>query len=127
LRLFVNPRSALPIYQQIVDQLKSAVAGGLLLPGQQLPSVRDMAGELAINPNTVARAYSILEQEGFILRKQGSGTFVAEEAVDVKNFDILRELLERIMIEAYHLQLAPGTLRQLFEEALDKWNLQGGD
>jgi GntR family transcriptional regulator len=126
LRLFVNPRAALPIYQQLVDQIKSAVASGMFPPSKQLPSVRELAGELAINPNTVARAYSILENEGIILRRQGSGTFVADKPAEVRDLTALERKLEGLLVEAYHLQVKPEKLRAMFEDALNKWELREG-
>jgi len=121
LRLFINPRAALPIYQQLVDQIKSAAASGLFPPGSKLPSVRELAGQLAINANTVARAYSILEDQGVILRKQGVGTFVAERSVH-KDISPLKQALNQLLVEAYHLQVTPEELEKLFQEALKRWN-----
>lgn len=125
LRFFVNPRSALPIYQQLVDQIKSAAASGMFPPGGQLPSVRELAGELAINPNTVARAYSILENQGIIVRKQGLGTFVADMPGTEIDTSSLRDKLEQVLIEAYHLRIGPDHLRELFEQALENWSEKG--
>ncbi len=74
--LHVNPSSGMPIYLQIKDQLRRAIRGRVLGPGQQLPTVRRMAAHLVVNPNTVARAYRELEQEGYIDPRRGVGTFV---------------------------------------------------
>lgn len=126
LRLFVNPRAALPIYQQLVDQIKAAVASGMYSPGKQLPSVRELAGELAINPNTVARAYSILEDQGIIIRRQGAGTFVAETPAMAWDLSQLERRLEELLVEAYHSKINGEQLREMFEEALKKWNLGRG-
>jgi len=89
-------------------------------PGTQLPSVRELAGELAINPNTVARAYSILEEQGIIVRRQGLGTFVANRG-DSQDYSALELKLEQLFIEAYHLRVGPEKLRKIFEDALEKW------
>src|SRR5690554_2050775 len=78
-RLFINPHSGTPVYRQLVDQLKRGVRGGILKPGEQLPTVRELALELTINPNTAARAYRELEAEGIITSIQGKGSFIAEE------------------------------------------------
>jgi len=72
----LNPRSGVPIYRQIQDQVRYGIAGGLLSPGEQLPTVRALAVELSVNPNTVIKAYSELEREGVLVTEQGSGTFV---------------------------------------------------
>ncbi|MFY9446312.1 MAG: GntR family transcriptional regulator [Dethiobacteria bacterium] len=121
LRFFINSRSAVPIYHQLVEQIKNAVASGMLAPGQQLPSVRELAGELAINPNTVIRAYSILESEGIIYRRQGSGTFVAKNSVPSGDYSRLEEKIQDLLVEAYHLKVGEEELRKLFEGALNKW------
>ena len=74
--LHLNPSSGIPIYLQIKEQLRRAIQGRVLGPGEQLPTVRQMAAHLVVNPNTVARAYRELEQEGYIDPRRGVGTFV---------------------------------------------------
>src|SRR5207245_4185478 len=74
-----NPKSGVPIYRQIEDQVRYVIASGLLTPGEQLPTVRSLAVELSVNPNTVIKAYSELEREGILTTEQGSGTFVAAQ------------------------------------------------
>ncbi len=76
----VDPQSSVPLYEQVQDHLRLAVATGALRPGDQLPTVRDLAARLLINPNTVARAYRDLQAAGLLTSRQGSGTFVAEGA-----------------------------------------------
>jgi GntR family transcriptional regulator len=76
----LNSKSGVPIYRQIQDQVRYGIASGLLTPGEQLPTVRSLAVELAVNPNTVIKAYSELEREGVLTTEQGSGTFVASPA-----------------------------------------------
>jgi GntR family transcriptional regulator len=75
-----DPNSGVPIYRQIKDQVRYGIAAGLLRPGEQLPTVRALAVELSVNPNTVIKAYSELEQEGIVASEQGSGTFVSQNA-----------------------------------------------
>ena len=72
-------RDARPIYSQIIDGFREQIAAGILKPGDKLPSVRDLAAELAINPNTIQRAYRQLELEGWIVSMQGKGSFVSGE------------------------------------------------
>jgi GntR family transcriptional regulator len=72
----LNPKSGVPIYRQIQDQIRYGIASGLLVPGEQLPTVRALAVELSVNPNTVIKAYTELEREGVLTTEQGSGTFV---------------------------------------------------
>ena len=77
----ITPGSDEPIYLQIVEQVGETIAKGQLAVGDKLPAVRKLASELVINPNTVARAYTILEQTGLVTTKTGSGTFVANPAL----------------------------------------------
>jgi len=76
----LDPTSGVPVYRQIVDQVQGAVASGRLKAGDQLPTIRKVAVDLAINPNTVSRSYRELEQSGTVETQQGSGCFVAEQA-----------------------------------------------
>ena len=123
LRFFVDPRSALPIYQQLVNPNgRPQQQGGLYPPGQQLPSARELAGQLAINPNTVAKAFRILEEQGVIERRRGLGTFIAQKPAVAKDLTSLRIKLQELLVEAYHLGVGPQELRQMFETALNNWN-----
>ena len=99
--LHLDYRDARPIYSQIIDRFREQIAAGILQPGEKMPSVRDLAAELAINPNTIQRAYRELEQEGWIESAPGKGSFVrsidrsGEEKL-LNTFDeTVRELLER--------------------------------
>ncbi len=79
----LNPASGVPLYRQIVDQTRLLVAAGRIVPGACLPSVRTMAAELDINPMTVSKAYSLLEQAGIVERRRGIGMVVTEVGLDV--------------------------------------------
>jgi len=127
LRFFIQTRSAVPIYHQLVEQIRNAVAGGMLKPGQLLPSVRELAGKLAINPNTVSRAYGILESEGLLIRRQGTGTFVSQITAPPRDLSRLEQAMEQIVAEAYHLRLSPTDLRRLLETAIERWNRKEGE
>ena len=85
-----NPSSVVPIYLQIMEQVKHAIETGALKPGEQLPSIRPLAEELVVNPNTVAKAYRELEHEGVIELRQGAGAFVSDKAPSKKDADKLR-------------------------------------
>jgi GntR family transcriptional regulator len=78
----LDAHSGVPVYRQLIDQVQGAVASGSLSPGDQLPTVRHVAVELAINPNTVSRAYREMEIRGILDTQQGTGTFVAEQKVE---------------------------------------------
>jgi GntR family transcriptional regulator len=123
--LFINidPSSGLPIYLQIAQQIKTAVAMGRLRPEDPLPSVRQLAVELAVNPNTVARAYLDLEIEGVIYKRQGAGTFVSGQGVEMSKGErrrVLDELLEKALVEGVNLGLSERELRDAFERVLEK-------
>jgi GntR family transcriptional regulator len=123
--LFINidPSSGLPIYIQIAQQIKTAVAMGRLQPEDPLPSVRQLAVELAVNPNTVARAYLDLEIEGVIYKRQGAGTFVSSQGVEMSKGErrrVLNELLEKALVEGVNLGLSERELRDAFERLLEK-------
>jgi GntR family transcriptional regulator len=123
--LFINidPSSGLPIYLQIAQQIRTAVAMGRLQPEDPLPSVRQLAVELAVNPNTVARAYLDLEIEGVIYKRQGAGTFVSGQGVEMSKGErrrVLNELLEKALVEGVNLGLSERELREAFERMLEK-------
>ncbi|MBE5902501.1 MAG: GntR family transcriptional regulator [Lachnospiraceae bacterium] len=91
--LSINYRDSRPIYEQIADSLREQIAKKLLMPDEKLPSVREMAAEMSINPNTIQRAVRQLEQEGYVYTVAGRGTFVAQ--MDQKESPRRKELLER--------------------------------
>ncbi len=119
----VDPSNDVPIFRQIVQQIKTAVAMGRLLPEEPLPSVRQLAVELAVNPNTVARAYLDLEIEGVIYKRQGAGTFVSGQGVEMSKQErrrVLSELFERALVEGVNLGMDERELRETFERVLEK-------
>jgi GntR family transcriptional regulator len=102
----INSASRLPMYQQLVQQVREAIARGDLKPLEQLPSVRQLSRDLVINPNTVARAYTELEHEGLLNNRPGRGVFVAEPKDELTRDARQRRLLEsldRFLTEAVHL------------------------
>jgi len=123
LKIFVDTRSGVPIYKQIVQQIEKGIMGGLLKPGDQLPTVREVALELTINPNTVARAYRELEHGGLIESIQGRGSFVAADLPRPTGEDtemIIKEKIEELLREARQLNISPAKLEKMFKKALDK-------
>src|SRR6266568_1260645 len=86
----LDPHSGVPVYRQIIDQVLGGIAAGALRPGHQLPTVRQVAVDLSINPNTVVRAYRELEIRGVLETQQGTGTFVSYQKV--KRDDVERQL-----------------------------------
>ena len=102
----INSASRRPIYQQLVQQVREAIARGDLKPEEQLPSVRQLSRDLVINPNTVARAYTELEREGLLNNRPGRGVFVAEPKDELTRDARQRrlfEVLDRFLTEAVHL------------------------
>jgi GntR family transcriptional regulator len=110
-----------PIYRQLVEQVRRLAAGGQLQPGDGMPSVREIAQALALNPMTVSKAYSLLEMEGVLARRRGLGMVVAERSAPAEKADIvdlLRPTLERAALEARQLELDPDTVLSLFATIL---------
>ena len=102
----LNTTSRLPIYQQLVQQAREAIARGDLKPREQLPSVRQLSRDLVINPNTVARAYTELEREGLLANRPGKGVFVAEPRDELTRDARLQRLnvgIDQLLTEAVHL------------------------
>jgi GntR family transcriptional regulator len=94
----LNLESGVPVYRQIIDQVHSGRASGALAPGERLPTVRQMAVDLKVNPNTVVRAYRELELTGFLTTHQGTGTFVTETKMERSAADH-EEKLDRLVAE----------------------------
>src|SRR3954468_1564369 len=99
--LHLNTASGVPLYLQLIEQVKHAIETGVLRAGDQLPSVRQIAEELLINPNTVARAYRELEHEDIVELKQGSGAYIRESVVErthlmLKARTVVRSSLDRL-------------------------------
>ena len=123
MRLKLNPASPVPIYSQIFDQVRCAVAAGALKPEDELPSVRALATEHLINPNTVARTYLELEREGFVSKRRGAGTYVSSQATrlgEKEKARIVGELLEQALTQAAQLHMPSQQVRDLFEERFAK-------
>jgi GntR family transcriptional regulator len=101
-----DPASRVPIYRQLMDQIRQGIARGRLRPGSRLPSVRGLSRELVVNPNTIARAYTELEREGVLNTRQGLGVFVAEPQAELSTAarrERLSAALDRFLTEAVHL------------------------
>jgi GntR family transcriptional regulator len=116
----LDGRSGVATYVQIVQQVKEALRLGLLDVGDQLPTVREVVAELAINPNTVAKAYRELEREGLVVARQGRGTFVAEtlRTPAAEHHDALRRELERWLRAAERAGLDDESIRALISSTL---------
>ena len=116
----VDPKSSVPLYVQVKEQLHLAVATGALEPGDQVATVRDLAARLRVNFNTIARVYRELQTEGLFVSRQGSGTFVADSAERVgqtKGRAILQQRLAEAAALGHSLNLTAAEMRQLAQEA----------
>ena len=120
--LQINFKSGLPIYLQLVDQIKAAAASGALRPGEALPSIRPLAEELRVNRNTVAKAYSELESLGVIETLPGRGCFLKENHSALRK-EVRRKLLiveiDRAIVQAHHLQVPGAEFLEMIQERMD--------
>lgn len=121
----VDPRSGVPVYLQLKEQIKRAVALGSLSPGEQLPTVKQLAVDLTLNPNTIARVYRELEHDEVIATSPGKGSFVRSNGQPEtlrKNLDsVASRSLNESVREAKAIGLDRKDLRNLFERVLDRW------
>ena len=128
----VEPGSGVAIWRQIAEQIRAQCASEVLRPGDQLPSVRELARELAVNQNTILRMYERLTGEGLLERRHGSGTYVAEgiptEQLKAKQRALLTSQVEQLARRARTLGVSPEELRGLLEGALgrDRARAEGG-
>lgn len=124
-RISVDLTTHTPAYLQIISQIKQAIASGELKPGDQLPTVRQLAADLQINFNTVARAYRMLDEKGIISTQHGRGTFILD-APTGKELERFRKqqlvvLGEHYIEEAERLGFEPSEVRTLIEGKIAKW------
>jgi GntR family transcriptional regulator len=127
----IDFQSGVPVYLQIVQQVKAAAASGLIRPGDPLPSVRTLAEDLRINRNTVARAYAELESESVIETRQGSGCFLKDSGASplrkAVRSGLLADALDAVIVQAHHLQIPDPELRALLAERLDAFRQRQKD
>lgn len=117
----IDPRSPIPLYAQIAGRLRSEIAAGDLPPGSSLPSVRQLAAQLRVNPATVVQAYRDLETEGFVDMRQGSGTFVREVATERRTRErtrLARQLVRALVAEAARAGVPLAELAAALEQEL---------
>ena len=116
----IDPKSGVPYYRQIIDQVQFAIADGRVNQGDRLPTVRQMAVDLRVNPNTVARAYQELEIRGVVNTQMGTGTFVGHEKVEISDAE-RRRMLDQICTELMSRASAYGfTLSEVIEALGDR-------
>jgi GntR family transcriptional regulator len=121
LLLRIEPSSGVPVTRQIAEQIRTQCASGALGPGDRLPSVRELARELAVNQNTVLRAYEKLTSDGLLKRRHGAGTFVSDDIPSGQlrqQRRVLREELGRLVRRARLLGIEPNELHQMLDGAI---------
>ena len=123
----IDARDGVPIYLQIVEQIKKSVALGRLKPDEPLPSVRQLALDLTINPNTVARAYLELEHQGVISKRQGQGTFVSSQAAEASRRErqkIVGALFEKAIVEAVNSGMNAAEIDETYQQRMRRYKLE---
>ena len=120
----INPSSGEPIYRQLTEQIKRMVAGGQLKTGDELPSVRDLASQYAVNPMTISKAYSLLETEGVLERQRGKPMTIASQAASDQSETIrlqqLSSQLEQLTLAAKQLQLPKQSVLLALSDIFDR-------
>ena len=119
MQLHISTHDGVPVYLQIVNQVKYLVAAGRLASGEELPAIRVLAGQLVVNPNTVARAYLELEREGLVVKRHGSGTYVSDEGSPLARRErrrILSQRADALLAEARHLDVELSDVIALLKE-----------
>ena len=125
----IESSSGMPIARQIADQVRTHCASGTLCPGDRLPSVRQLAKELAVNQNTILRVYERLTAEGLLERRHGDGTYVADSLPPGRlkaQRELLQQEAQRLARRATGLSIPPADVHKLLDEAFDRLKRQRG-
>ncbi len=123
--LQIDHHSGQPIYRQVIDQIRRQAMAGQLHEGEQLPSVRDLASQLRVNPMTVSKVYSLLEMEGLLERRRGVGLFVAalaKEKASRTKTDMLQEALTKAVVMAVQLGIPEAKVRDMLTRLYQKYD-----
>lgn len=119
IKIRINKTNSIPVYRQIIDQIKHYMVSGRIVKGSKLPSIRTLAKDLSINQNTVINAYRRMESDGIVINRQGIGTFVGgsgKNISEVEKLEILHSLVRQLCIEAFQLgiedEIVDGLIRQ---------------
>jgi GntR family transcriptional regulator len=121
----INPQSGVPMYLQLIEQVRHAIELGALRPGDQLPGIRKVAEDLVMNPNTVAKAYREMEHAGLVVLRHGAGAFVAanhgkDQGSDQRNMQKGRAVVHRAVNALLDLGLDDGAIRRLLDSELSE-------
>ncbi|MCA9212596.1 MAG: GntR family transcriptional regulator [Planctomycetales bacterium] len=126
----IQPNNGIPIYDQVVRQVKYGVAAGAILPGELVPSVREMAKQLAINPNTVSRAYRQLQDDDVLEQVRGTGLQVAADAKKLcrmERSELVRDRFRSVLAEGRRSGLSDDELTKIFNSELKSLKREGGE
>lgn len=121
--IVVDPSSGVPVFRQVMDQVRFHIAGGLLKAGDELPPTRSLSAELGVNPMTISKAYNLLEREGVLERRPGRPLVVAPRApeeIQLEKLDQLRSHLSAAVRAAQQLSLKPGEAVKVFRQMLEE-------
>jgi GntR family transcriptional regulator len=124
MRFQLNFKSGKPVYLQITDQVKAAVASGAVQAGDSLPSIRPLAEDLRVNRNTIAKAYAELESQGVIETAAGKGSFISGNNSMLRKdarVKLLTEEIDQAVVQAHHLQVSKAEFLRLAEERYDSF------
>jgi DNA-binding transcriptional regulator YhcF (GntR family) len=119
MQIHVSPEDGLPVYKQIFNQVKYLVASGVLRAGEELPPIRALAGQLIVNPNTVARAYRELEHAGIVVKRGTVGTFVSNAPSPFarrERLRVLRQRIDALLADASHMGVSVADLKDMIDE-----------
>jgi GntR family transcriptional regulator len=119
MQIRITEQDGVPIYLQIVNQVKFLIASGRLTPGEEMPPIRVLAEALTVNPNTVARAYRELESEGIVTKKRTAGTYVSDSGPRLSRDECLKILTERIdalLAEAKQMEISNAEILELIKQ-----------
>jgi len=123
----IDTTSSVPIYAQIVEQVKYALAAGILRSGDPLPSLRETATSLRVNPLTVSKAYRQLEADGIVITDHGRGSFISAESPELGDEfrrESLNRVVDRMIVQAYHLGASPKEIRIVVKDRLNELLVQ---
>jgi GntR family transcriptional regulator len=119
MQIHISSNEGVPIYLQIVNQVKHLVSSGRLTPGEELPPIRVLAEQLVVNPNTIARAYLELERSGVVTKRHGAGTYISESPSPLSRREKVKVLAQRadsLLVEADHLDIGLEEVLELLRE-----------
>ena len=125
----IDPHSGVPVYKQLMDQIKYYVASGILAANDTLPSIREMARALSVNPSTIVKAYGELGREGIIVNRQGKGAFIAETAQGPsrkERREAIRRIVRQLMVEAKQMGVTGDEIMQVIEEERVRLDRESG-